>query len=193
MKIIVLTEELAKECNYKSLRGLKMAISRKHGKGTYNTKTGEIDVVKLVSVVAKKVDAKVIENLIYSVSAKNENVEVIDNNTIVFNVQKEIAKNIETNIKVGALANAFARREVSDQELIEKSVKKSKEKFIEKQDKLEKNIKEFTDVRDKLADINDILAREGSNLRFKQFVRIDKDLYITQNLYLTGNGYSLAK
>lgn len=95
MKTIILTEELAKECSYKNLRGLKMAISRKHGKGTYNTKTGEIDIIKLVTVIAKRADAKTIEKLICSVDRENENVDEHDNTEKIYNKAKKIIEEIE--------------------------------------------------------------------------------------------------
>ncbi len=53
MKKVTLSEELAQKIGYKSLKGLKLSISRKLGKGAY-TKDLEIQIIKLVAVAAKE-------------------------------------------------------------------------------------------------------------------------------------------
>lgn len=138
---IVLTEELALNCGYKNLRGLKLSISRKLGKCAYDKETLEIDVIKLITVISKRADAKVIEELLSSHTQK-ETLDVKSSKEITTDTEKVINKvdSLIEEIKIrtgdfysscdwqddvncgergGILAQLFAQGEITETELLE--------------------------------------------------------------------------
>lgn len=112
-----------------------------------------------------------------------------DEFNIVLNVKKELENKTHNSIKAAAFINAFKRQNLTDLEIIKNAIKESKKEFIKKQDLLEKNIKEYRKIQDEIDKLNNVLADMNSNLRFKQFISIDKELSGYTNIYLMGNGY----
>lgn len=188
MRTITLTEKLAKELGYKDLKGLKMAISRKYSKNGYSEDL-KVEVSKLISAVSKKINDEMLIKLLNCFDRSNSEDVGEDELSITFNVKKELESNIKSSIKASAFMKAFSRQNISDKKIIEEAIKGNKQKFAKTQELLEKRVKEYKEIQQKLDTLNLILQENNSNFRFKQFISIDKSMYSYTNIYLTGNGY----